>query len=163
MMATLRVEKDNVESYSDILTQATEQFTKISRAEEVRWYDLMRILLTWVYWRRPEAERAALLAIVEKAQTSRKRRREIQQMASKLGPSYVDLGVASGVARGVERGLHEVRLQTLRDMLKTLLEDKFSRLPKKLQKQIDAVDDADQLRQAIRRLPKFASLADFQL
>jgi hypothetical protein len=84
-------------------------------------------------------------------------------MESKLGPSYVDLGVERGVAIGVEKGLHEVRLQTLRDMLKSWLQDKFGRLPKKLQKQIDAADDAESLHQAIRRVPDCASLADFQL
>jgi hypothetical protein len=66
MMAMLRVDQGDAESFSTILAQVTEQLTKINRAEEVRWYDLMRILLTWVYWRRPEAERPALLAIVEK-------------------------------------------------------------------------------------------------
>jgi hypothetical protein len=47
--------------------------------------------------------------------------------------------------------------------LKTLLQDKFDRLPKKLQQQIDTADDAEQLRQAIRRVPTCSSLADFRL
>jgi hypothetical protein len=44
-----------------------------------------------------------------------------------------------------------------------LLQDKFGRLPRKLQKQIDTADDAEQLTQAIRRVHACPALADFRL
>jgi hypothetical protein len=56
-----------------------------------------------------------------------------------------------------------VTLQSRRDILTALLQEKFGRLPKKLQKQIAASEDADRLRQAILRVPGCQSLADFQL
>lgn len=190
LMAVLGVEDADGKRFEEILAKAVVQLMKIKESDEVRWYDLMRALLTWIYWRRPESERAALLAIVENAQTSRRRHKEIQQMVSKLGPSYWDLAlerameVARVVAReeareeakeharetaqqAVESARPEIQLQTLlqtlRDMLKTLLEDKLGRLPKKLQKQIDVAGDAELLRQAIRRVPDCPSLAEFHL
>ena len=183
MMAVLRSEDGDRASFQDIFTRASEQIKKIKGADEVRWYELMRILLTWVYWRRPEAEQSALVAIAEKVQASAKRAGVIEHMASKLGPSYVEIhgqrlgeqraeqrleelkeelrkqALAEGRAEGTELG----KLQSLREMLKSWLQDRFGRLPKKLQKQIDAADDAEQLRQAIRRVPDCPSLADFQL
>ena len=155
MMAVLRVKDADAATFREVFTQAVHQVKTIKGAEHVRWYDLMRTLLTWVFWRRPEAERPTLLAEAEKAQASVKRQGEIQQMYSKQGPSFVDLAKEKWQAIG--------ELQALRDMLRSWLQDKFGRLPKKLQKQIDATTDAEQLRQAIRRIPECASLADFQM
>ena len=80
-------------------------------------------------------------------------------MTGKIGPTFVDLAMERGEAIGQAMG----RLLALRDVLKTLLQDKFGRLPKKLQKQIDTADDAEQLRQAIRGVHDCASLGDFRL
>jgi hypothetical protein len=49
---------------------AVNQVKTIKGAEHVRWQALTQILLTWVYWRRPEAERAVLLAEAGWAQAS---------------------------------------------------------------------------------------------
>src|SRR6516225_6604250 len=74
LMAVLRVEDADAATFRDVFTQAVHQVKKIKGTEQVRWYELMRILLTWVFWRRPEAERPVLLAEAEQAQASAKRR-----------------------------------------------------------------------------------------
>ena len=56
----------------------------------------MQTLLTWVYWRRAEAERPALLTEAEAAQTSVQRKGEIQHMTGKIGPTFVDLAMEKG-------------------------------------------------------------------
>jgi hypothetical protein len=167
MMAVLRAEDTDAATFKDIFTQAVNQVKKIKGVEEVRWYDLMRILLTWVYWRRPEAERPALLAEAENAQASVKRRTEVHHMANKLGPSFVDLAVEKGQKMGEKIG-KEIgekigELKNSRDILKTLLSDRFGRVPKKLQKEIDALEDVSRLHKAIRQVHKCASLSEFQL
>jgi hypothetical protein len=151
LMAVLRVEGADAATFRDIFTRAVNQVKKIKAAEHVRWQVLMQTLLTWAYWRRANAERAALLAEAERAQSSVKRKGEVQHMTNELGPTFVDLAIAKG------------KLESHREILKTLLQDKFGRLPKKLQKQIDMVDDAEHLRQAIRRVADCAALADFRL
>src|SRR5262249_22928562 len=75
-MAVLRVEDADAATFRDIFTQAVHQVKKIKGAEHVGWQALMQTLLTWVYWRRTEAERPALLAEAEAAQTSVKRKGE---------------------------------------------------------------------------------------
>jgi len=175
MMAVLRVKDADAATFREVFTQAVHQVKTIKGAEHVRWYDLMRTLLTWVFWRRPEAERPTLLAEAEKAQAGVKRQGEIQQMTNKLGPSFWDLALENAMEKArqevkeevMEKARQEVKvfskLQALREMLASWLQDKFGRLPKKLQKQIEATTDAEQLRQAIRRIPKCSSLTDFQL
>jgi hypothetical protein len=99
-MAVLRVEDADAATFRDVFTQAVHQVKKIKGTEHVRWQALMQALLTWVYWRRAEAERPALLAEAEAAQTSVKRKGEIQQMTGKLGPSFVDLAMEKGRGKG---------------------------------------------------------------
>jgi hypothetical protein len=154
LMAVLRVEGADAATFREVFTRALHQVKKIKGAEQIRWHEVMRILLTWVFWRRPAVERAALVAEAEHAQAGVKRKGEVQDMVSKLGPSMVDL------AR--EEGRKEGEVQALRDMLQSLLHDKFGRLPKKLQKLIETTEDAERLRQAIRHVPQCAALPDFQ-
>lgn len=77
-----------------------------------------------------------------------------------------DLMRVPATEQASEADIRDADLATLRRMLKTKLRYQFGHqlagLPKKLQTQIDAADDAEQLRQAIRRVPDCASLADFQ-
>jgi hypothetical protein len=190
MMAVLRVEHADANTFREVFTEALQQVKKIKGDEHVRWYDLMRIMLSWVYWRRTEAERPALLKAAEAAQVSVRRKGDVQQMESKLGPSFWDLameratelaqkqvqqkvreeaeeswrkGLAQGRAEGLAEWSELGKLASLRDILKTLLQDQFGRLPKKLQKQIDTTDNADQLRNAIRNAHRCPSLREFQL
>jgi hypothetical protein len=199
LMAVLRVEAADTATFKDVFTRAVQQVKKIKRSEKVRWHDLMRILLSWVYWRRPSAERPTLLATAAEAQASARRKEEIQQMASKLEPSWWDLafqsakeqvaeeatkqgleqglqqgleqglqqgleqGLQQGLEQGLQQGEQEGQLKALRDVLKTMLQDRFGQLSKKLQKQIDAVNDTEQLRQGVFRVHNCAALADFHL
>jgi hypothetical protein len=179
LMAILRVEDADVPTFRDIFTRAVHQVKKIKEAEHVRWQALMQMMLTWVFWRRSEAERLALLAEVERAEVSVKRKGEIQQMVNKIGPTFVDLAMEKAMEKAMERakalvkeewrekgrveGQEQGKLQSCRDILKTLLQDRFPRVPKKLLKQIDAVEDVEQLRQAIRRVSQCESITDFQL
>src|SRR5437588_8243819 len=103
LMAVLRVEDADAATFRDIFTRAVQQVKKVKAAEHVRWQELMRILLTWLYWRRPETERAVLLAEAEQAQAGVKRKGEIQTMVNKLGPSFWDLAVEKATKQATKQ------------------------------------------------------------
>jgi hypothetical protein len=130
-------------------------------SEDARWRDLMRVLLVSAF-RRPRAEWPALFVLAE-SQASAERKAQIQQMIGELEPTFVD----QAMERVNVEDIKDANLATLRQMLKTMLRYKFGHklggLPAKLQTQIDTADDAEQMRQAIRRVPECASLADFHL
>jgi hypothetical protein len=54
-------------------------------------------------------------------------------------------------------------LQTRRADLRTLLEDKFGPLPSTVVQQIEAVNDLDRLKAAIRQVSRIQNLTDLQL
>jgi hypothetical protein len=159
LMAVLRVEDADAATFRDVFSQAVERVKKIKAAEHVRWQTLMQILLTWVYWRRPNAEQPALVGAAEQAQASVKRKGEIERMRNILGPTIVDL------AREEDRevGRQEGRVQGIRESLLKMLQKKFGRLPKKLQRQIEEADDSERLEQALLSVSDCATLGDFRL
>lgn len=171
LMAMLRVEDAELARFREVYTRVVAEIGKIQPSAPVRWAVSMRIALTWVFWRRPADERPELLAIAEQAQASVKRRGEIKRMASDLGPTMVDLALEQGLKKGRQVGREEGRregrregsLAATRRILKTLLQGRFGRLPRKLQQQIDAVGDEEALLNAIHRVHDCASLADFHL
>jgi hypothetical protein len=57
----------------------------------------------------------------------------------------------------------EGRIETLRETLRDLLEDRFGSLPQEWLARIDAAADPDQLRQAIRKVPRLDRLDDLSL
>jgi hypothetical protein len=75
----------------------------------------------------------------------------------------MEKGMEKGLKVGMARGMETGQLLAFRDILKAMLHDKFGRLPKKLQKDIDATADVELLRRAIRGVPQCESLADFEL
>jgi hypothetical protein len=90
----------------------------------------------------------------------------VAETVKKTVAEAVEKAVAEAVEKtrqATEEAKGDGKLQSHRDILKMLLQDKFTRLPKKLLKQIDAAEDVDQLRGAIRRVRGCENLADFQL
>jgi hypothetical protein len=54
-------------------------------------------------------------------------------------------------------------VKTAREILRTLLEDRFGPLPKKLLQRIEATDDLERLREAVRQVHRLQKLDDLQL
>jgi hypothetical protein len=63
----------------------------------------------------------------------------------------------------VKEWKREERIETLRQTLRDLLQDRFGTLPEEWQARIEAVSDPDGLRQAVRQAPKVARLEDLSL
>jgi predicted transposase YdaD len=80
-------------------------------------------------------------------------------MSTTLGQTLEEWAEQRGIERGIERG----RLETARQMLCWLLEDRFGPLPDDLRLQIDEIKDLARLERAIRRCPNLSSLEDLQL
>jgi hypothetical protein len=71
--------------------------------------------------------------------------------------------VLEWMAQGEAKGRAEGALQTRRDDLQTLLEDKFGPLSPAMIQQIEAVNDLDRLKAAIRQVSQIENLTDLQL
>jgi hypothetical protein len=145
-LAVLRVEGAEAVEFAAIYREAVACLRNLQDRDEVRWYDLMRIVLTWAAWRRPAQEWPSLHAVVT-ASAELKRKVEIEAMTHKLGPTIADNAI----------------LGSKREDLRLLLVDRFGELPEEVGQRISVCMDAGRLQQAIRQVNRMQSLADLSL
>src|SRR5262249_28965554 len=62
--------------------------------DHVRWYDLLRMVLTWALYRRPPQERDRLLAAAEASQSEALRQREVKTMGQTIAEALIEEGEA---------------------------------------------------------------------
>jgi hypothetical protein len=119
----------------------------------------MRIVLSWAVWRRPTAERAALLSAAQASQSNAVLQKEVKTMVQTYGDELLAQGEARGEARGEKKGA----LSALRKMLRRLLEDHFGTLPETVKQRIESATDPDRLEAAVVQAPRLDSLEQLQL
>jgi flagellar biosynthesis/type III secretory pathway protein FliH len=170
-MAVFRVEDVEAEAFREVFARAVADIAPLANVDPVGWNDLMRMLLTWAFWRRPNAERAALVAEAEAHQTHDLRRREIEAMNQKLGPSLVQLSYAEGKKEGKEEGRMEGEmegekkgeLRATRALLRALLENHFGAVPEALVQRIEAAEDLVRLKAAALQVHQLQKPEDLPL
>lgn len=145
MLAVLRAAEADPATFRDIYTRAVHDLAALGAQEPVRWYDLMKVLLTWVYWRRADAERDPLVAATVASQVDQERQKEIQAMTSKWGPTLFEKALAQGRDEGEAKG----QLVMARANLRALVENRFGAIPPTLTQRIEATTDLDRLQAAL--------------
>jgi len=143
-LAVMRSADAEAEAFAEVFTEAARGVAGLAPADPVRWAELMRLLLTWIYWRRPAAERARLEAAALAVQKDEAFQKEAQAMGSKLGPSLVEESFAKGQAQG--------QLETARSFLRDLVQNRFQVMPEDLDRRIAACADVERLRAAARQV-----------
>ncbi len=116
----------------------------------MRWYDLMRIILSWGLWRRPREERATLLAAAEAAQADVNRRKEIGLMGQTIAESIWEEGWTKGEEAGARRVLQRV------------LTARFGQLPEDVVRRIAACTDLARLTAAAEQVLRLDKPEDLQ-
>jgi hypothetical protein len=86
MLGVLRVEGAEPDSFAQVYAEALRQLEGVAE-DRVRWYDLMRIVLSWALWRRPRPERAELVTLAEQSQINVDRKKEVKRMAQTVAES----------------------------------------------------------------------------
>ena len=154
-LAVIRVEGAEAAEFRAVYDEAVRRLQDLRGRDKVRWYDLMRIVLTWAAWRRPRVEHPALWAAAESSQAEGDARREVQTMAQTAVEAWIEEGMAKGVQKG--------QLMSARTMLRKLLEKRFGELPQALVDRIHAINDLDQLQTTFEQAIQLTNLADLQL
>jgi hypothetical protein len=62
------VQGEEAAAFERVYVEAMRRLAPLAAQDHVRWYDLMRIILSWGMWRRPETEREMLLAAARAVQ-----------------------------------------------------------------------------------------------
>jgi Putative transposase, YhgA-like len=154
-LAVVRARDEDRETFAQVFDEAVRRLGQLHGRDHLRWHELLRIVLTYAIWQRPEAERQALLAAAQANNDDLVRQREIREMGEKLGSTLTDLAMAKGVTQG--------GLLTRRADLRILLEDRFEIIPEELLQRIEALEDLERLQKAIRQVYRIKSLDELNL
>jgi hypothetical protein len=104
-LAVVRVEAAESAAFASVFLEALRRLEALHSTEPARWYDLIRLVLTWAAWRRPEEEKAPLLAAASASQTDQGRQREVQAVGRTIAQSYFEEGRAEGEVKALQRTL----------------------------------------------------------
>lgn len=85
-----------------------------------------------------------------------------QMRESSTYQMILEEGRQKGIEIGEKKGIQEGQLQTLQGMLREILEDRFTKLPKKLQKRIEETTDLTLLRSLVRQAASVISIQELK-
>jgi hypothetical protein len=135
-LAVVRAEDASSEAFLNVYNAVLERLEPLAAGEPVRYYDLLRFILTWGLWRRPQEEREQIQQAAIASQRDAIHREEIRTMGQTIAEWYVKEG----------------RLQALRDTLRDQLEERFQTVPGALQQRIEATTDIEKLQLCLRQV-----------
>ena len=154
-LAVVRATREESDRFRSVFAAAVERLAGLATQQRMRWRDLMWMLISWAIRRRPRPEREGLVEVALEYQPDTNSQNEVQTMSTTLGQTLEEWAEQ----RGIEQG----RLQTARQMLCWLLEDRFGPLPEDLRQQIEQIKDLARLERLIRQCPRLDSLDELKL
>jgi hypothetical protein len=158
-LAVLRAQEGAGEAFEAVFKETLSRLQGLHGRNRVRWYDLLRIVLTWALYRRPLQERDTLLAAAQASQADARRQQEVKDVGQTIAEALIQEGEARGEAIGRAKG----ELQATRRLLQHLLSSQFGPLPESLVQQIEATADLERLEAAVIQTPRLKSLQELQL
>ena len=158
-LAVLRAQGEEAAEFERVFVEAMRRLAPLACQDQVRWYDLMRIVVSWALWRRPAAERRTLVAAAQAAQADVNRQKEVGDMSQTIAESIWEEGLQKGLLKGKQEG----ELKALRQTLRRLLADRFGNVPDALLQRIDSATDVERLMTAAVQVSHVAAPEDLQL
>jgi hypothetical protein len=158
-LAVLRAQGAETADFQRVFAEAVRRLEEVAAQDQVRWYDLMRIVLSWGLWRRPRAERQNLVAAAQAAQSNVNRRKEVGLMGQTIAEAIYEEGLLKGRSEGETLG----ELKALRLMLRQLLARRFGTVPDALLERIDSTTDIARLTAAALEVANLTNPQDLPL
>jgi hypothetical protein len=147
-LAVVRAEGADATTFAGVFTAALRQLEGLHDRDQVRWYDLLRFVLTWALWGRPREEREPLLAAAEATQVDAARQKEVNTVGQTIAEWYMEQGRTEG--RGEE----------LRKLLVELGRQRFGEPAESLRAALAALMDLERLERMARRILQASSWQD---
>jgi predicted transposase YdaD len=173
-LALVRAEQDETEQFLAVFERFLKKLDALADVDRMRWHDLVHFGLSWALRRRPAEENQSIKDIALASYEDRFSQAEVEEMIKafkSFEDSLFEEGKAEGIAEGIAEGRAEgeVRGKVLgavearREDLRGLLTDRFGELSPEVLRNIDATDDLDRLKVAIRQVLRLNSIDDLQL
>lgn len=166
-LAVVRAERDEREAFHAILGRVLSRLERLSDQERVRWHELLHFVLSWALRRRPGEERMETLETALKSQREVEHQEEVRRMSETIAQTWeqelLARGRAEGEARGRAEGEARGLLRAHREDLRALLEERFGALPEAVSARIEAAEDPERLRAALRQVLRIASPEELKI
>jgi hypothetical protein len=141
-LAVVRARSAAKEDYEKIYVETLRRLESLHSREPMRWHDLLRLVLGWALYSRPRSERDELVTLAQASQAQVTNRQEVKSMAQTIAEALREEG----------------GLVTAREMLRSILENRFGSLPEALAQRIEATADLQKLKGWVATAVKAASL-----
>jgi predicted transposase YdaD len=158
-MAVVRAERARAAVFRTVYKRVLQRLEEMSEREHVRWHELIWFLLSWAMRRRPREEGEQLFAIAAESQGNVRRREEVREMGRAVRKTWADEIADEMLEEGEARGF----LINSRDNLRLWLEERFGSVPEELSARIEATEDLERLRNALRQVVHIQSPAELEL
>jgi hypothetical protein len=162
-LAVLRAQGEAQPEFERVYVEALRRLEGLADQDPVRWYDLLRIILSWGLSRRGPEERQALRAAAVAAQTDAKRQKEVGAVAETIADAIWKEGWTQGVSEGQSKGRSEGALDASRRMLCRLLAARFGQLAEEVVQRIGACTDIERLMAGAEQVQTLDKPEDLQL
>jgi hypothetical protein len=156
-LAVARAERAEAGEFRAVFLEALERLAPLAQANRGDWESLV-VVLSWGFLRRGRGERAGLIEAVRCSHLDALLQQEVVNMLENLEQTWEQELLSTGEARGRAEGA----LQTLRDVVRTLLRQRFGELPPEVLTRIEQAD-LTALQAAVERIGTLPTLADLQL
>jgi hypothetical protein len=145
-LAVVRARSAAKEDYEKIYVEALRRLENLQSRDPVRWHELLRLVLGWALYSRPHSDGDELVTLAQASQLHVPNRQEVKIMGQTIAEALR------------EEGREEARLLTVREMLRTVLENRFGGLPETLTQRIETITDLQQLKSWVAKAVQATSL-----
>jgi Putative transposase, YhgA-like len=150
MLAVLRATGVESAEFEAVYAEMIRQVQPESEQDIPRWEALVRAVITWGQWRRPAAEREALMVAAAANQTNPFLQKRVEAMSQTIAESLIEEGVVKGQALAN------------RETLRFQLTERFGPLPDTLLERIGTANP-DRLNAALRQIFQLKNLEELTL
>jgi hypothetical protein len=154
VLAVARAELAAADEFGDVFRDVLVQLEPLAGVSKVDWDQLVKLVLYWALYRRPDREHQGLIEAARANVHDVNLKKEIQTMTQLLEKSYEQEVFERGLARG--------KAEALRGTLESLLRQRFPEVPEGVRQRIATADVAS-LERAISQVLIIPSLGELPL
>ena len=154
LMRVLKEEKADTEVFISVLERLGEHLGTLSDAERASWKQAIYYLYLFIFYRRSDAERETLEAIVSEHQKSLRLSGEEATLMQSLAERYLE----QGMQQGIERGARANAIQNILAVLQTRFPERDTQ---SVEQTLETVRDQDRFTELLLTALQIPTFEDF--
>jgi hypothetical protein len=140
------------QEFADLVVRVVNHLEDMPEEERVRWLVLLSYVAAIIYHDRAPAEHEGLTHLVLSSVRTDDRRREVEAVIRTIADELRE--------EGMKQGLREGAVQSRQQDLMVVLRARFKRIPKAIERTINATDDSARLREWLERAATASAIGE---